>query len=303
MSAVSAPATVVVGADGFIGGSLCRALERRGRPPCRVPRPRSTADEHRCADTIRRSDVVFYAAGTITPGRAAARPELIDLDQRALDAALEACKLGDRRPTFVLLGSGGTAYRPDLPAPLDETCPTGSDSVYGRAKLAQERALSDAADHLRPVVLRPSNVYGPGQPARGGLGVVSHWLRAAAARQPLQVYGDPATRRDYVYIDDVVAALLAVWERHRDPHARAALDGTVLNIGAGRPTSLVELLEVVTATVGRPLTVRYADRRSFDRRDVWLDVRRAAALLGWRPVTDLRAGVARTWAALTGPDA
>ena len=299
MNTIPAPVTVVVGSDGFIGASLCRALERHRLPPRRVPRPRNAAEEHRSADTISQADLVFWAASTLTPSRAVAQPELIELDQRAFGAALEACKLGARRPTFVLLGSGGTAYRPDVPPPVAETGPLGPDSVYGRAKVAQEQALSEAADHLRPVVLRPSNVYGPGQRARGGLGVVSHWLEAAAARRPLQVFGDPVTRRDYVYIDDVVAALLAVWDRHLERDTLDALDGAVLNVGAGQPTSLAELLEVVTATVGRPLTIRYADRRAFDRRDIWLDVQRAAAVLGWHPVTDLRTGVARTWAALT----
>ncbi|MET8254265.1 NAD-dependent epimerase/dehydratase family protein [Micromonospora sp. NPDC005197] len=302
MSAVPAPVTVVVGSDGFIGASLCRALERRRLPPHRVTRPRNAVEEHRYADTIRGADLVFWAAGTVTPKRAVSQPELVELDQRALAAALEACKLGARRPTFVLLGSGGTAYRPDVPPPVDETGPLGPDSVYGRAKLAQEQALREAADHLRPVVLRPSNVYGPGQRAEGGLGVVSHWLEAAAAHRPLQVFGDPVTRRDYVYIDDVVAALLAVWDRHLDRDTREALDGAVLNVGAGHPTSLAELLEVVRATVGRPLTIRYADRRAFDRRDIWLDVRRASAMLDWHPVTDLPTGVARTWAALAGPN-
>ncbi|GIJ76655.1 UDP-glucose 4-epimerase [Micromonospora phaseoli] len=300
---VPAPVTVVVGSDGFIGANLCRALDRRNLSPRRVPRPRNAADDHRFVDTISQSDLVFYAASTITPSKACGQPELVEVDQRALGTALEACKLGARRPTFVLLGSGGTAYRPDAPPPLAESSPLGPDSVYGQAKLAQERALWEADDHVRPVVLRLSNVYGPGQRARGGLGVVSYWLEAASAQRPLQVFGDLATRRDYVYIDDVVSALLAVRERHLDRDTREALDGAVLNVGAGRPTSLAELLEVVTAAIGRPPTVEFSERRTFDRRDIWLDVRRASALLGWRPTTDLRSGVARTWAALAGAGA
>lgn len=283
--------TAVVGAGGFIGGHLCRALTRLGGLPVEVR-------HHDDGAVLRNADVVFYAAGSITPALAASEPERIGLDAAALAAALDECGRGGRRPTFVLLSSGGTVYRAAAEPPYDETSPVGPTGEYGRAKLASERAVLAASDVVRPLILRLSNVYGPGQRARGGLGVVPHWLEAAAAGEPLHVFGDPAARRDYVYVGDVTTALLNVWRRQHDDRARTALDGRVLNLGAGRPTSLDELLAVVTATVAHAPAVIRSARRAFDRRDVWLDVRRAGQVLGWRPVTSLPTGVGRTWAAL-----
>jgi UDP-glucose 4-epimerase len=155
--------TAVVGAEGFIGATLCRALDRAGAPTVRVVRRRPTN-----GDVLRAVDLVFYAAGTVTPALAASEPERVDIDRAALAAALDECKRGGRRPTFVLLGSGGTAYRADVPPPYAETSAVGPTGVYGRAKLDQERMLFDAEDAVHPVVLRLSNVYGPGQRAKGG---------------------------------------------------------------------------------------------------------------------------------------
>src|SRR4051812_35884682 len=197
--------TAVVGADGFIGAHLCRALRSAGAPVLRLSRDDDVG-------ALRDADVVFWAATSITPALAASEPQRIDLDQAALEGALDECKRGGRRPLFVLLSSGGTVYRPDTP-PFAESNPTGSTGAYGRAKLAQESTVRDAGDAVDPAIVRLSNVYGPGQPSLGGLGVVPHWLDAVAAGRPLRLFGDPSTRRDYVFVHDVTAALVAVWRR------------------------------------------------------------------------------------------
>jgi UDP-glucose 4-epimerase len=216
---------------------------------------------------------------------------IVAAEQRAFSGFLESCRRGGRRPAVVLLSSGGTVYSPSAPPPYVETSEVGPTSVYGWAKLAQEQQLLDASAYVRPVILRLSNVYGPGQRLRPGFGVMAHWLAAVAAGKPLVVYGDLATRRDYVYFDNVTDALVRV--------GTASLDGVVLNIGAGTSTSLAELLDVVMAVVDRSLSIERTEGRPFDRREVWLDVSAARARLGWSPATALPAGVARTWAALT----
>src|SRR5690349_3082366 len=85
------------------------------------------------------------------------------------------------------------------------------DGVSGRHPTrALERLLLDRADTVPGVVLRLSNVYGPGQRVDKSQGVLAYWLRAAAAGKPVPLIGDPQARRDYVYVHDVVDCLLRV---------------------------------------------------------------------------------------------
>lgn len=282
---LTAPAAVV-GAGGFIGSHLVAALRDAGVHTAALTR----SDPPTAA--LGRVATIFYLATSVRPATADA--ELADRDHEAFARLLDAVASAGRRPTLVLAssGGGGTIYDPASPPPYREDSPVGPASAYGRAKLRLERELLSRADVVRPLVLRLANTYGPGQRPRGGLGVVAHWLRAAATGEPLVVFGDPGMSRDYVYVGDVVEAMLRV-------HGRDALPA-VLNIGSGRAVTLERLLATVTGVVDGPLTVRYEPTRSSDLPASWLDVRAAARHLRWRARTDLADGIRRSWAHWVG---
>jgi UDP-glucose 4-epimerase len=279
----------VVGAAGFLGRRLTAALERRDVAFSSYTRSIPfLAGDGRPAEGLASAGTVFWLATLINPQSAEQQPARVHEDRAAFETFLRALQRLERPPTVVLLSSGGTVYDPAADPPYAESSPTAPISAYGRAKLALEQVLADAAPG-RSVALRVSNAYGPGQPGTGGQGVVSHWLRAAASGQPIRLFGDPETTRDYVYVDDVVDALLAV----------AATDGAlppVVNVGAGRPTSLAELADTVVEVCGVPgVRVVVEQRRSFDVPRTWLDVSLAERVLGWTPRTSLRDGVAAAW--------
>jgi UDP-glucose 4-epimerase len=141
----------------------------------------------------------------------------------------------------------------------------------------------------RFVIVRAANVYGPGQPARKGQGVVAHWLRATLERRPVDIYGRDDVARDYVYIDDLVDALI---------RAGTAADPLpdVVNVGSGVPVTLAELVNAMqTAISPWPLTVARHPARAFDAPSTWLDVSLAEAALGWKPCTQLAEGLRATW--------
>jgi UDP-glucose 4-epimerase len=278
----------VVGAGGFLGTALTSAARRAGLPlvgytrahPCLAP-------DGTPAPGLATARTVFWLASVINPALAEASPELVRADRDAFAALLAALHRLARPPRVVLLSSGGTVYDPAVPPPYAETAPTRPRTAYGRAKLALEAALA-AAGLPDTVVLRVSNVYGPGQPAVSGQGVVGYWLRAAAQGEPLTVYGDPDSTRDYVYVGDVAEAMLAAH--------RAAAPPPVVNVGSGEPTSLRQLAGAVRDAVGDPgLRVEHQPARGFDRTHTWLDVGLAARTLGWRAETPLAAGIAAAW--------
>ena len=273
----------VVGATGFLGSALARSLDGPGVHLYTRSRPvlasgRLPAELHTVA-------TVVWAASRVNPQVAEERPDLVAQDEAALLDFLRALDTHGLSPRTVLLSSGGTVYGDDG-APFSETTPTRPVNAYGRAKVRLEQVLTEHA--ALPTVVRVANAYGPGQPAGPGQGVLAHWLRAVADGRPVTVFGALATARDYVAVQDVVAALVLLHE-----HVGTV---PVVNVGSGRATTLGELLDVVRDVTGTPdLAVRHEPARGFDVPATWLDVGLAREVLGWEPRTSLRSGVAATW--------
>ncbi|WP_156893059.1 NAD-dependent epimerase/dehydratase family protein [Actinokineospora enzanensis] len=298
--APAAQRAVVVGAAGFVGRRLAAALLRAEVATACLTRQSRFLLKDDLAHPLHQADIVFYLASSINPALGEKHPEWAAADHRLFSTLLDRLSGFREPPTVVLTSSGGTVYDPDCPAPYAESDPLRPSGSYGAAKLALERELLDHADRVPAVVLRLSNVYGPGQAVGTGQGVLAYWLAAAARGEPLQLIGDPDNTRDYVYVDDVVDALCLL----RSPAGRAAVapgSPLVLNIGSGERTSLAELARVVQDVVGARLPVRTRPGRPFDRGHVWLDVRRAGRTLGWRPRTSLPDGVAAAWRATARP--
>ncbi|WFE29222.1 NAD-dependent epimerase/dehydratase family protein [Solwaraspora sp. WMMD791] len=286
----SAPAVAVVGSDGFIGRRLSGSLIARGTVVHGYTRQRGL---HQQAATGGPA-VIFYLATSVTPALAEQHPELVTADHARFAALVRMLARTPDPPMVVLTSSAGTVYDPDLPGPYREDLPTRATSRYGAAKLALEQLLLDHCDTIPTVILRLSNVYGPGQRVDRSQGVLAYWLRAAAAGEPLTLIGDPDTTRDYVYVDDVVDCMLRLPARLG---ATAGVPPVILNVGSGVSTPLADLLTAVRAVVGGDLPVRRLPPRPVDRRDVLLDVGRAHRLLGWRSRTTLADGITAMWRA------
>jgi nucleoside-diphosphate-sugar epimerase len=154
--------------------------------------------------------------------------------------------------------------------------------------------LLDHLEDLQKVCLRFFNVYGPRQdPGSAYSGGISRFLSAAAAGEPVTIYGDGRQSRDFVYVGDVVAAVLAALQR--------PLTGvSILNVGTGRQTDLLEILRVVGQQSGQTLERRMEAAREGDIRDSRADAGRARWVLGWEAGTPLSAGLAATWTWFAG---
>ena len=202
---VIAPGAVIIGAGGFIGRPLSRALSAAHVEVEAYTRERRFARGTELAHPLRNAAVLFYLATSIHPALGERHPEWAAADHWQLGlrelAALES------PPTVVLTSSGGTVYDSSAAPPYTERSPTRATSLYGAAKIAMEEELADYAGSIPGVILRLSNVYGPGQRTGKNQGVLAYWLQAAAQGAVLPVVGDPANTRDYVYIDDLTACL------------------------------------------------------------------------------------------------
>jgi UDP-glucuronate 4-epimerase len=206
---------------------------------------------------------------------------------------LELCR--EFGATKFLFGSSSSVYG-DNPR-----CPFSEDHVglrpispYAATKLAGEMLCFTYA-HLfaLPVIcLRFFTVYGPRQ--RPDLAIYK-FTALMEAGKPLPIFGDGSTGRDYTYVDDIVAGVLAALERVPQSADGAAFE--VFNLGNSNPVKLAELVELLERVTGRKAIREYKPLQPGDMRLTWADISRATRLLGYRPSTNLEDGLTRfvTW--------
>lgn len=175
--------------------------------------------------------------------------------------------------------------------PTPEDLPTAPASIYASTKLMQEFVVTQAllGTSIESVVLRFQNVYGPGQSLNNAYtGVLSIFSGQILKGQALNIYEDGQITRDFVYVEDVVDALMqSLMVPNRLGHP--------INIGSGKPTTILSAARELAAVLDAPDTeIRVTgDFRAGDVRHAVADIRTAKAILNWTPRTDLREGLTR----------
>lgn len=291
----------VTGGAGFIGSNLVDALVARGDEVTVIddlsfgrreyvdPAARFIEGDIRDGIDLTGIDVVFHLAAQ-TDVQTSVREPARDADLnvvgtvRVAEAALAA---GTR---IVFTSTGGAIYG-ECPAPVTEDAPRRPLSPYGIAKLCGEEYLTgfNRIHGSTHVVARLGNVFGPRQSASLEGGVVSIFLDRFASGEQAVIFGDGLQVRDFIFVGDVVSALLAAAEH----------DGGLFNVGSGVETSVLELYEACAAAAGIAAEPAFEPARLGDLRRSALDVSRAAEELGFRAATPLAEGIARTLAWVT----
>lgn len=274
----------VIGSNGFMGRALVAALGTAHMPVVEFPSAKPfLRSDGSPTDELIGASVVVYLASRINPAIAERDPGAAAAHIATLRSLLHALVGSGKRVIYP--SSGGTVYDTEREPSYAEASPLKPLGRFGATKVEAEQLLA-AAPGIESVAMRISNAYGPGQRTGTGLGVIAHWLAAAADGEPLRMFGAPATTRDFIYIDDVCDAFLRVISSGAPP--------SIVNIGSGVPTTLAELAEMVHDTVGGVEMVLEPDR-GFDVIRSWLDIGLAKQALSWEPSTELREGIARTW--------
>lgn len=243
---------------------------------------------------VKDASVVFHLAASVGNKRSIDEP-MRDSQVNVLGtiAALEAARRHGVA-NFVYSSSAGI-YGQLVQLPIDEHHPIEPDSPYGASKLAGEKmglSYSRLYD-MTVVALRYFNVYGPGQRYDAYGNVVPIWGRKLLRDARLPIFGDGNQTRDFVFVDDVVAANIA---------AATSNQSGAFNIGSGQATRLSDLAELMGDSSGRHLAVEHLPERPGDVRDSVADISRAREVLGFRPATSLRSGIEQYLAWLAAED-
>jgi UDP-glucose 4-epimerase len=302
---------VVVGASGFIGSHLVDGLLAAG---CRVRAlarhlpgliseaaqadpalkffPLSMDDGLALQQAIEGADLVFHLASGSLPLSSNRDPQA-DVRVNLLGALnlLEAARLA-KVNRLVMVSSGGTVYGVPQQVPIPETHPTDPTCSYGITKLAIEKyvELYRQLHGLDGLVLRLANPYGERQRLDATQGVVPVFLGRALRGEPLQIWGDGSTVRDFLYISDVVAALLAT--------AKYQGEERLFNVGSGEGLSLNQLVALLEGELQRPIDVQYLPSRGFDVPTNVLSIELAQRCLSWSPQVPVVEGLLRFHASI-----
>ena len=248
------------------------------RPDARLERLDIAHDDLRRPIARWRPSVVYHLAAQVSVPRSMEDPEH-DLQVNVVGTlrVVEAIKAaGVHRLVFT--SSGGAIYG-DTEKPATETSPLKPLSYYGGHKLLAEQYVRwSGVDHA---IARPSNVYGPHQPAGGEGAVVATFVSAAQHSSTLVVHGDGTQRRDFLHVADLVSALLLLGGHHET--------GT-WNISSGVATSVLDLARLLQQLTGRPLQITHGDRRPGDINESCLASDRIRQL-GWSPRVSLEVGL------------
>jgi UDP-glucose 4-epimerase len=298
---------VVTGGAGFIGSHVAEALVAQGdevhvldslvtgsREKVPAGAALHVADIRRDAPALFdevRPHICFHLAAQADVGTSVERPDYdADVNVVGTVRVLEAARA---HGTHVVFSSTGGAIYGECDGPAPESHPREPVSPYGISKLAGEEYLAGwnrlfGSGH---VALRFANVYGPRQEASLEGGVIAIFLERMAAGERTRIFGDGMQTRDFIYVGDVVRAMLAA-AGHR---------GGVFNVGTGVETSVNDLHAACRRVTTSDREPEYAPPRPGEVLRSVIDPSLADTELDWRPAHDVDSGLRETWEWIASP--
>jgi UDP-glucose 4-epimerase len=297
---------LVTGGAGFIGSTLAQRLDQLGHQVTviddlsrghRANVPKGAAFHKlgllspKLSEVVAaaKPDVVFHLAAHINVRVSVERPEHDAEINLVGGLNLLKASMAAKAKKFVFSSSGGAMYNNPPQWPAREGDADTPLSPYGVAKRAFEMYLESfaATRGLDFAALRYANVYGPRQDTAGEAGVVAIFIEKLLAGEPLKVFGDGEQTRDFVYVDDVVAANLKA--------ACSCCCNLVANVGTGEETSVNRVAELVARAIGgkKPRIRRFKAIAGELRRSA-LDPSFALEAIGWQPTVGIEDGIKRT---------
>lgn len=273
--------SLITGGSGYIGSFLVPELRRFGHSVISIDSHSLDISERNAIRSLQRRlrgvDYVYHLAAKSSIGESQERPGYYHATNvTGTVNLLQACKHFPIKK-FIYISSA-EVYGIPLYSPTPETAPVNPNSVYGLTKyLGEFYTLRWSALYGIPVViLRLFNVYGPQSPVTGTWGpIITTFMEQKKTHVPYTVHGDGRERRDFVYVTDVVGAMIQACE--------SRISGEIFNIGSGQAVSFNRVVKLLGGTK--------RSTKHTKRRDTWADISKAKRLLGWQPKVAIEEGL------------
>ena len=242
-------------------------------------------DTFQVAEALQGVDAVCHLISTTVPGTSNLDP-VADIEDNLVSTLHLLEQMRKKSLHRILyLSSGGAVYGNTEVSPIDEKHPLNPISSYGIVKVAIEKYLYmyQQLYGLQPIILRPSNPYGPRQGHAGVQGLIGTLLAKGLADEALEIWGDGSVVRDYMHVTDLARLCVAALESETCG---------VFNAGSGEGLTTNEVIEQLRKlTAGGGQQVKYSKGRSFDVKEAVLDISRAKAEFNWKPEVPLASGI------------
>ena len=294
---------LLLGGGGFIGSALARCLRKKKFNVHILSRQfhsqqidsniifhQGSLDNRKIIERVLpECQTIIHLASSTTPGSSSRQPSL-EADKN-ITPTLHFLDIlqSFKNIHIIFVSSGGTLYGNPESTPVNETQPLNPLSFHGAGKVAIEtflRTFSNFPENTTTVV-RPSNVYGPEQPIRSGFGVIRTMLEHIRKGTVMEIWGNGTSVRDFLYIDDMLSAMIQLINLPRD--------NNTYNVGSGIGYSLNQLKEIVESVCGKKLDVIYRPSRKTDVNTIVLDSSRLIKKTKWYPAVSLEQGIELTW--------
>lgn len=210
-------------------------------------------------------DIVIHLVSTLVPGSS-----YDDYRREFENIIFPTVRLmslcAEKNIKFVYFSSGGTVYGNNSHGKFRETDLREPISYYGLSKQMIEDSIlfEHRRGNLRYLIIRPSNPFGPGQSLNGVQGLVAVAIGKILAHEPIVIWGDGGSVRDYIYIDDLVDATFELIQKE--------IENEILNIGSGIGYSINDILSCLKSLIEEKLNVKYETSRPVDVSSVILDI-------------------------------
>lgn len=238
-------------------------------------------------------DFIFHLAGQVSHVDSIRNPlQDLSINAEGTLVVLEALRRFNPKARLLFTGTRGQ-YGSSVRLPVDEGHPMNPKGVYAITNLCAENLVMvyDEIHKIRAIAFRITNTYGPRhQMAHDEYGVLNWFIRKAIDNETIPVFGDGRILRDFLYVDDLVSAIL------KSGLCDQAY-GEVFNIGTGKPTNFIELARIITE-IAKSGTFKFTEftkeRKEIEPGDYYADIRKIKKIVGWHPKVDLESGIKKT---------
>lgn len=301
--------SLITGGAGFIGSHLCEALIKRGHRVICIDNLTTGKYENikhllPCAEfdfqkidvnhypSLRQLfnhhiDYVFHYAAVVGVKRTEENPLAV---LRDIDGIRNVLTLSHEHSLKkVIFASSSEVYGHPVEIPEYEDGHVNAKTPYAVTKLFGEQLMHayHQCHGLPTTSLRFFNVYGPQQDSSDYGFVVSILIKQALQKQPLTIFGDGSQTRDFVYIDDNIQSTLAALDN-------ASTNGEVINIGTGKPTTILDLANNINGLAGNPQKPQFLPQRAHEIKHRFPDISKMRSLLHYQPQTTIEEGLKKT---------
>ncbi len=298
---------LIYGGGGFIGSHLCEELISKGYNVTVFDKINFSKvninnfknnikiieGDFNNAEDLKKSliniDIVYHLVSSTLPASSNENP-VYDVETNLISTLnLLNMVISSGIEKFIFISSGGTVYGVPEIIPVPETYKGNPLCSYGLIKKTIEDYLFlyNYLHDLNYTVLRLANPFGERQNPLYAQGAIPVFLWKIINKNEIVIWGDGTVKRDYIYIKDAVKAMVSVLKGN-NKHK-------IYNIGSGVGRSLNEILEVLEEVTGEKVNIRYENSRLFDVKENVLDIKRISSEFGWKPETDFRIGIKKTY--------